>query len=444
MAQGSPAVTESLFGQLVRARHWNNYQGFLAQFHRTARMVADRDCDPRLATLTVSETTFKRWLAGQVRTQPRPDVARVLEALFEQPAGSLFRPRAAGIGEAAFTGAHHGTETQIRMAAERALKFSALILGDELSSDVIQHLHAEAARLSAATTRDPLPALLTGLANLQDISLSLLHRQHRPDQLRDLYMIAALASGLMAWASMDAGDYEAGMTQARTGLSCAQRAGHTGLAARITSWQVLSAYTGTGQARQAVSYSQHAASLGAKGYVSVYVPAMEARAHAVLGDRDATLNAITRAREAADQYRATDLDAYGGVFAFRANRQASFIAQAHVLLDSSSRAAATAADEAVALMADVPSQDRFSVGDALASTQQAITRAASGDLDAAQQSLTPVIELPSPHLTHLLVLNLTRLHSHVRARASQSPGLARDLQEQIEQFAQVGPPSQIR
>lgn len=431
-------MAESAFGQLVRARHWNSYQGFLAQFHRTARMVADRDCDPRLATLTVSEKTFKRWLSGQVRTQPRPDVARVLETLFEQPVDSLFHPRAVGISGAAATDAHHGTETQIRMAAQQALKFSTLILGDELSSDVIQHLQAEAGRLSVATTRDPLPALVTGLANLQDITFSLLHRQHRPNQLRDLYMIAALASGLMAKASMDTDDHRSAMTQTRTGLLCSQRAGHTGLAAMIISWQALSAYW-AGQARQAVSYSQQAASLGAKGYVRIFVPAMEARAHAVLGDRDATLSAITRVREATDQYQATDLDALGGIFAFPVNRQACFIAQAQVLLAPSSRIATTAADEAVALMAGVPPQDRYFVGDALASTQQAITRVASGDLDAAQQSLTSVFELPADHRDHTIARSLMRIHSHLRTRVSQSPRLARDMREQIEQFVRVGP-----
>jgi hypothetical protein len=436
-------VAESAFGQLVRARHWNNYQGFLAQFHRTARMVADRDCDPRLATLTVSEKTFKRWLGGQVRTQPRPDVARVLEALFEQPADSLFRPRPAGISEAAVTGAHRSAETQIRRAAERALKFSALILGDELRSDVIQHLQAEAARLSAATTRDPLPALITGLANLQDISLSLLHRQHRPDQLRELYMLAALASGLMAKASLDAGDHGSAMTQARTGFLCAQRAGHTGLAATITSWQALSAYW-AGQPHQAVSYSQQAASLGARGYVSIFAPAMEARAHAVLGDRDATVRAITRVREAADQHRATELDAFGGIFVFAGYHQARFTSEAQVLLDPSSRAAATTADEAVAVMAATPPQDRYFVNDANTSALQAITRVAVGDLDAAQQSLAPVFELPADCHNHTTVLSLMRVHSHLRASASQSTGLARDLREQIERFARVGPRSQIR
>lgn len=436
-------MAETTFGQLVRAQHWNNYQGFLAQFHRTARMVAHRDCDPRLATLTVSEKTFKRWLTGQVRTQPRPDAARILEALFGQSADSLFHPSAAGICDETITDVHHGTEGQIRTAAQRALKFSTLILGDELSSDAIQHLQAEAARVSVTYASDPLPMLITDLANLQDISLSLLQRQHHPDQLRDLYMIAALASGLMAKASMDAGDLRSAMTQARAGLLCAQRAGHTGLAAKIISWQALFAYW-AGRARQAVSYSQQATSLGAKGYVSIFLPAMEARAHAVLGDRDATLSAITCVREAADHYRASDLDAFGGIFAFSVNRQACFTAEAQVLLDPSSRAALTATDEAIALKASAPPADRYFVNEAGVSVHQAITRMANGDLDAAHESLAPVLELPTDRRKHTIVLSLMRVHTHLRARASRSPGLARDLQEQIEQFAPVRPRSQIR
>ena len=328
------------------------------------------------------------------------------------------------------------------MAAQRALRFSTLIFGDELSSDVIQHLQAEATRLSVAYASDPLPLLITDLANLQDITFSLLQRQHRPDQLRDLYMIAALASGLMAKASLDAGDLGSAMTQARAGILCAQRAAHTGLVAKITSWQALFAYW-AGRARQAVSYSEQAASLGAQGYVSIFLPAMEARTYAVLGDRDATLSAITRMREAADRYRATDLDAFGGIFAFRVNRQACFMAEAQVLLNPSSRAATTAAAEAVALMAGAPRADRYFANEAGASAHQAIAHVANGDLDAAQESLTPVLRLPADRRKHTIVVSLTRVHTRLRARASQSPGLARDLREQIEQFARIGPGARL-
>jgi hypothetical protein len=363
-----------------------------------------------------------------------------LEALFEQPVDSLFHPRAADTSDAAVTDAHHGTETQIRIAAERALKFSTLILGDELSSDVVQHLQAEAARLSVAYTRDPMPALINGLANLQDISLSLLHRQYRPDQLRDLYVIAALASGLMAKASLDTGDHGSAKTQARTGVLCAHRAGHTGLASMITSWRALSAYW-AGQPHQAVSYTQQAASLGGGGYESIFAPAVEARAHAVLGDRDATLSAITRMRHAADRYQATDLEDFGGILAFIANRQIRFTAETQVLLDPSSPAAATATDEAIALIAATPSRDRYFVNDAEAGAQQAITRVARGDLDAAQQSLTPVFALPVGLRNHPIEMSLMRVHGHLRTRELQSSGLARDLREQIEQFTRVRPRS---
>jgi hypothetical protein len=324
------------------------------------------------------------------------------------------------------------------MAAQRAMKFSALILGDELSSDVIQHLQAEAARLAVAAAQEPLPAVVTGLVNLQDISLSLLGRQHRPDQQRDLYMIASLASALMVKAGVDVGDHGSAMTQARTGLLCAQRAGHTGLAARIISWQSVSAYW-AGQSRQAVGYSQQAASLEAKGYEGIFASAVEARAHAVLGDRDATVRAITHMREAADQRQATDLDSFGGLFVFAVHHQAHFTAEAHVLLDPSGCAAATATDEAIALMAATPLQGRYFAGDAGASVLQAITRVADGDLDAAQQSLAPVFELPADCRNRTTVLNMMRVHSHLGARESRSPGLARDLREQIKQFAQIVP-----
>jgi len=161
-------VEETQFRRLVQAHRWTTYPAFLAQFHRTARLIAERDVDPRLATLTVSEKTFKRWLAGQVRTQPRPDVVRVLEVLFDQPIDALFHGlQIAAEGSAAVVNGPCA-ERQIHMAARRALRFSTLVLGSELSSDAIELLHEEAVRISLAYAVEPLPRLISDLTGAHD------------------------------------------------------------------------------------------------------------------------------------------------------------------------------------------------------------------------------------------------------------------------------------
>ncbi|MBR7833437.1 hypothetical protein KDL01_09180 [Actinospica durhamensis] len=101
-----------------------------------------------------------------------------------------------------------------------------------------------------------------------------------------------------------------------------------------------------GWPRQAGDYAQQRIALGAGGYISSFLPAVEARAHAALGDRDATTTALRAAQDAADRYQAADLDELCGVFAFPYCRHAYFSAEAHVLLDPASPEALRAAGAA--------------------------------------------------------------------------------------------------
>jgi hypothetical protein len=431
-------VEETQFRRLVQAQRWTTYPAFLAQFHRTARLIAERDVDPRLATLTVSEKTFKRWLAGQVRTQPRPDVVRVLEALFDQPVDVLFHGLQVGAegGVAALNGPY--PERQIHMAAQRALRFSTLVLGSELSADAIELLYEEAVRISRAYAIEPLPRLISDLADLQDMAFTLVERRHPPDQSRDLYFVAGVASGLMAKASLDMASPRSALTQARAALLCAERAGHTGLAAKIISWQALTAYW-AGWPRQAVEYAQQGTGLGAGGYISIFLPAVEARAHAVLGDRDAATTALRSAQLATDNYQATDLDELGGLFRFPFCRQVYFQAEAHVLLDPGSADASHAVDIAVEAMAAASPEERYFANEASASAHQAVTRIATGDLDGALESLAPVLGLPADCRNQDVVVSVMRVHRQLRLIGRNLPTMGRELQAQIEQFARSRP-----
>ncbi|MGH4014892.1 MAG: hypothetical protein ACRDSL_13430 [Pseudonocardiaceae bacterium] len=64
---------------------------------------------------------------------------------------------------------------------------------------------------------------------LRTAHFGLLEGRQRPEQTRDLYLIAGITCGLMAKASHDLGAAHDAMTQARTGYACADNAGHNGL-----------------------------------------------------------------------------------------------------------------------------------------------------------------------------------------------------------------------
>lgn len=282
-------MQETRLRELVQAIRWTTCPAFLARFQRAAGVVAKRDFDPRLASLTISEKTFTRWLTGQVRTQPRPDVVRVLETLFEETISVLFQ----GVRETA----------------------PSLSPGEMNGPSAERQIHTA--------------ALTEGC--------------HRPDRSRELSFLAGVASGLMTEAGLDTGNPRAALTQAKVVLLCAERAGHDEIRAKIISWQALTAYW-AGWSRQAVGFARKGAALGIGGRVSIFLPAVEARAHAELGDRESAVTAPAAAEETTHWHETTDLDGLGGLFDFPRCRQAYFRAESRVRLAPASDDAVRSAD----------------------------------------------------------------------------------------------------
>lgn len=77
---------------LLAERHWGKFEAFEAQFARAARELAEREEDPRLARVTVSQRQFERWRSGMVKSMPLPDSSRILEHMFGIPVRQLLGP----------------------------------------------------------------------------------------------------------------------------------------------------------------------------------------------------------------------------------------------------------------------------------------------------------------------------------------------------------------
>ena len=83
------AGEETLLRSLLRERHLTRFPAFEAQFRRAARALAEREADPGLEDVTVSERTWERWWSGNVKTMPHSGASRVLEAMFGHPVRDL-------------------------------------------------------------------------------------------------------------------------------------------------------------------------------------------------------------------------------------------------------------------------------------------------------------------------------------------------------------------
>ena len=79
----------SLLRMILAERHWQVYRTFRTYFLRAARELAEREGDPTVGMLDVSERQFQRWIHG---ARPRPDACRVLESMFGHPIARLIGP----------------------------------------------------------------------------------------------------------------------------------------------------------------------------------------------------------------------------------------------------------------------------------------------------------------------------------------------------------------
>src|SRR5579863_1718415 len=142
----------TLLRSLLRLRHLTQHDAFRAQFERTARELAEREDDKRIAKITVSERQLRRWIAGNVTTTPLPDTCRVLEAMFGHSVQALLstpeprspeQPMTTAAGD---SGKDMGRT--LHMAALRARQFSATADETNIGRDALSSLRDEAARLA--------------------------------------------------------------------------------------------------------------------------------------------------------------------------------------------------------------------------------------------------------------------------------------------------------
>jgi hypothetical protein len=465
----------TLLRALITARHWQRYETFAVQFERAARRLADQEGEPDLAKVSVSVRQFERWYAGKLRTSPHPDACRVLEHMFGHSVRQLLAPAAparevspvpgqdeprtpaaaplpegrtraprAPIPETFGTTpepAPSDLERTLAMAARRALRFSATAGSSNIGGEALEQLWAEAGRLAVAYPQQPLAAITGDIVALQDIVFSLLEGRQRPGESRDLYVIAGLASGMLAKAAHDMRDPDMAMTHARTALLCASNAEHPTLAAWVRGLQSLTTYWAL-RPREALEYAQLGQQLqGATGSVLVWLASLEARAWARLGNGAGSRAAIARAAELREQAGASDLDQLGGMCSFGRPRQLYYASDAGAALpdrdESGLREETEAlATQAVAAYEQAPDKEKSFGDEAGSRTDLAIVRVRSGDLEGAREAVQPVLDLPVAQRIHGIVSSVLDVHRAVTQRAADAP-LGRDLQEEIEAYCRT-------
>jgi transcriptional regulator with XRE-family HTH domain len=328
-------------------------------------------------------------------------------------------------------------ERQVEMAARKALRFAVTAEASNIGPETLDQLRAEVARLAVAYPVQALPILLSDLIDLQDVAFRLLEGRQRPTVTAELYLLAGALSGMLAKASHDLGDPHSAITQARTAYVCADNAGHDGLRTWIRSLQSMIAYW-AGWPNDAVRYARLATETAARstGTESVWLPAQEARAWAVLGNAEQVQQAIARAADARDRVQGDDLDEFGGIMTFTRQRQLYYAADTQIWLPGAEAQAERSATEAIdAYQAADPAERSFS-DEAGAHADLALARVGMGELDGAAHALRPVLDLPPDQRIGGVVASAMRIHEALRAPRFRDASITRNIQLEIEEYAQ--------
>jgi hypothetical protein len=322
------------------------------------------------------------------------------------------------------------------MCADRARNFLARAEATNLGPETIDQLADDVRRLAVDSQQRPFPLLLRDLVDTQDRAFGLLEGRQKPEQTRDLYLLAGILSGFMAKASHDLGAAHDALTQARAAYACADNAGHDGLRAWIRGLQSLITYW-SGRFDDSVRYAQLGADAAARsrGSAGVWLPSSEARSLAALNRLDDAHEALDRATAARDQVEPDELDELGGICTFSRPTQLYYAADA-LAWGGIAEAAHTErlAVEALDALAAAPLADRGGFGNEQgARCDLAVAHLLRGELDGAIDAVSPVLAIPTERRQQGIVRSVERVLRTLRGLES-SAHEAHELNDAIETF----------
>ena len=426
---GRRAQPRTVFEELLRQQD-RTYEEIARDFEKVARQLGEHG-------VSITARHLRRLASGE-RTGTTPATRRVLQAMFNRRVDELLQcwPSAGPAGGEPQCSQLTSFATPLELltsAAQRAHEF-ALLSRTSLTSESMEQVYDDVSQLARIYSHRPLPEILGRLVTAQDTLFRLIEAGQAPACARQLYFLAGVTCGLLARAAHDLGDPYAALTQARTGFICADRADHNGLRAAIRAWQAIFTYWAD-RPHDAVRYSQSGTRFAsaARSTTLVWVPCIEARAWAQLGNDDRAHELVQHAERMRDQVRPDELDELGGVCTFDRSRQLYVAADALTWLPRRAKLCRRYCEEAVAAYQDSTAPNWSFAFQAGSCATLAIARIGVGELDGAAEAMAQVFGLAEPQRINLVVKSVRRVHSVL----SNSPlaGNHPELTEKIRVFA---------
>lgn len=426
---GRRAQPRTVFEELLRQQD-RTYEETARDFERVAQQLGEHG-------VSISARHLRRLASGE-RTGTNPATRRVLQAMFNRKMEELLQPWPP---DEPVTGrlpsaqpSLGATPTDILAVAARRAHGFALLPHTSMTSELVERLHDDVSHLARIYSHRPLPEILGHLAETQDTLFDLLEARPASAWARQLYFLAGVMSGLLARASHDLGDLYAALAQAHAGFLCADRADHNGLRAMIRAWQGVITFWAD-RPNDAIRYTQSGVQFAsaARNTTLVWLPSIEARAWARLGNAAKAYELVVHAERMRERARPDDLDEVGGLCTFDRSRQLYAAADALAWLPEHTERCRRYCEEAVTTYQDDTAPDWSFAFQAGSHAALAIERIAAGELDGAAEAMDWVFELAAPQRINQVMQAARRVYSALKS--SPLAGSQPELAEKIRVFA---------
>jgi transcriptional regulator with XRE-family HTH domain len=319
--------------------------------------------------------------------------------------------------------AHEGSEH-----AERAEQRG---IGDA----TLDQFRADVRRLSVEYMTGEPSGMFREMRRVRGRVLEALDRRQWPRDASELYLMAGCLNALMAAAATNLGVPDGAEELIRSGWAYATIIGHHPLMARLRLCAAYTAYW-SGRPKQSANLAQNGLEFLADGQNAGHLHLHAGLALARLGDTESALYQIAAARDARERDHRDELEEIGGEFGF-SEATHSYYAGFTLLVAGSVREAAAELERATELYraGPGPGEHHSRRCQMLAHTDLAIARLRSGALDAAIESLAPVMALRPAERTFVQLQRLSVLRDDLAGTIFRGSPQARQLNDQLEEFA---------
>jgi len=284
------------------------------------------------------------------------------------------------------------TREEVTMAADESAQFQRWSAATNVDDLALEQMRDDIADLANAYLVDPPAQVFARAVALRDATFRLIKGRQRPLHTVELYRVAGATCALLAHAAADLSEPHAAMTQARAALHCADMVDDSSLRV-YTRWvQSNVAYWG-GRYTEAARLVDAALVDAGSGTSALRLHSQQARIAAATGDKRAVTAALLAAERATTRHGE---ETEPGVFTFPAGKAAYYASEAFRETGALTEAIEWAQNSVSAFESDLQPSTQL-----VAAAHMDLVRAhvATGDLAAATEHLSPVLDTDPEHRT---------------------------------------------